>query len=108
MNKRRILVTHLVIGVPLAALLHSILQFLFEAPFAVQAGLVIALGSLGVGRIAQIVAGAGLQALLVSIWAAFIGIEPSLAGRFRLTPPMVAAGALAGALTAWAATKPHA
>ncbi len=118
---------HLLWGVPLAAFLHSILQFAYEPFFEpvdllifflhfflgivigavilipayfLQALLYLFLQRRGVRCSALIFICGVFQALLVALWAAVVGIEPSLAGRFLLTPPMIFAGFLAGAAVA--------
>ena len=128
----RTLLRHAAIGIPLSALLHTALQTAAETgsvtigitvlhfvlgmlvgsivlgpAYALQAILSRTLAALGIGRLGQVLAGGGLQALLVSAWAFWVGIEPSLPGRFPLTLPMIAAGLLAGGIVAaLAAPKP--
>jgi len=127
MNKR-IWLRHLALGIPLAALLHTCLQFahayssrfdndwdifplhwflgvvfgsvVLGPAFSVQALLAISLGKKHAGRVTQIVAGGLLQGVFVWLWAEVIGIEPSLSGNFLLTEPMIAAGCVAGAIVA--------
>ena len=128
-----VLLVHLLLGVPVAAVLESAVQWAAGAhltaqdvavffasvalvalvgsvvllpAFALQAGLVIALASRGVGRPWLVVTGAVLQAGLVVLYALVAGLEPSLPGRFPITPPMTVAGLVAGAVVAWAATRP--
>jgi hypothetical protein len=121
----RVWFLHVLIGVPSAAFAHSVLQFAHDASiswerawrFPIHFGLGLLVGSiilvpayslqalqfiglrkLGSGAVVQMIAGGILQAGLVSLWAAFVGIEPSLAGNFPLTVPMIAAGFLVGAV----------
>jgi len=119
----RTLVRHLAIGIPLSALLHTILQtaadrtsfsigitilhfvlgmllgsIVLGPAYALQAIVSRTLTALGVGRVGLMVSGGVLQALLVALWASWVGIEPSLPGRFALTLPMIAAGFFAGAV----------
>jgi len=116
-----LVVWHLVLGVPLAALLHTavqtaadvvdrgagitLLHFLLGtmlgsvvlAPaFALQALLIFGLRRGGAGLPLQGLAGGAWQAALVAGWAVTVGIEPSLTGRFPMTLPMIAAGFFAG------------
>ena len=128
----RILLRHAAIGIPLSAALHTALQTAAETAsvgigvtilhfvtgmlvgsivlgpaYALQAIFGRALAALGIGRLGLALAGGGLQALLVSAWAFWVGIEPSIPGRFPLTLPMIGAGfvagAVVGALGGWAA-----
>ena len=122
-----IILTHIILGVPLAALFHSILQFAYEPSVGLQDIFVFFfhffLGTL-VGSLILIPAyflqsllylqlhkirvrcstlvfiSGSFQACLVFLWALFVGIEPSLGGRFLITPPMIFAGFLVGAITA--------
>ena len=121
----RIAARHLALGIPLAAGLHTAVQtladpgegglgltllhfglgsvfgsFVLAPAYLAQALLVWTLVRGGRGRLLAIVAGATLQATLVILWAAAIGIEPSLSGRFPMTVPMIAAAMFAGALVA--------
>ena len=114
------------LGVPLAALLHTALQFayayspnvdsdwgffpvhwvagiLFGAPILVPAFTIQAYIGLWLrlfGRVVQILAGGVTQSALVALWVRFVGIEPSLAGNFALTLPMTIAGFVAGSTVA--------
>ncbi len=121
---RRIWLRHLTLGIPLAAFLHSALQFahayspnwglfpvhwatgmlfgsLILAPaFTSQAYISVWLSRRGFGKAAQIPAGGLTQATLVALWARFVGIEPSLPGNFSLTEPMIGAAFLAGGAVA--------
>lgn len=126
---------HVLIGVPLAAALHTALQtaadplphddgalltllhfalgvlvgsVVLGPTFSVQALVSIALGKAGAGRLVQVPAGAVVQASFVSVWALTVGIEPSLPGRFSLTLPMIGAGLVAGAVVAALAAHPQA
>ena len=131
---RRVWLRHLTLGIPLAAFLHSALQFahaysrtvdndwgffpvhwaagmlfgsLILAPaFTSQAYISVWLSRRGFGKAAQILAGGLTQATLAGLWARFVGIEPSLPGNFSLTLPMIGAGFLAGgAVAAFAAPR---
>src|SRR5262249_5384098 len=123
---------HLLAGVPAAALAHSVVQFAYawdntasDAVFfpvhfllglgcglpilvpahTLQAGLFFLLARLRAPAGAQVVAGGLLQAGLVLLWAAFVGVQPSLGGNFPMTPVMVAAAALVGGLVAALASR---
>jgi hypothetical protein len=125
---RKIWLRHLLLGIPLAAFLHTALQFAYAysphldndwelfpvhwvagmlfgslilAPaFTVQAYISVWLDRQRFSTGFQILAGGLVQATLVSLWARWVGIEPSLPGNFPLTPPMIGAGFLAGAVVA--------
>jgi len=130
--KKTVFAVHLVVGVPLAAFFHSVLQFLYEPPpietgiwlfpahvllgiivgsiilapaYCVQALVFLWLSGRHVPKALVLLSCGLFQAGLVAVWAATVGIQPSLAGRFRLTQPMIAAGFLAGALVAAAAFR---
>jgi hypothetical protein len=123
MSQLRIWIWHLLFGVPSAAFAHSVIQFasapdtgladlwLFAAhflfgllfgpvillpAFSIQAGLFLGLRGVNAPAAVQVLAGGGIQAALVSLWAYIVGIEPSLPGRFSITAPMIAAGVLVG------------
>jgi hypothetical protein len=125
--KKTIFAVHLLVGVPLAAFFHSVLQFLYEPPpirtgiwlfpahfllgiivgsiilapaYGVQALVFLLLSASHVPRSLVVLICGLFQAGVVAVWAATVGIQPSLAGRFPLTAPMIAAGFLAGALVA--------
>ncbi|MCZ6491932.1 MAG: hypothetical protein O7A06_15560, partial [Acidobacteria bacterium] len=131
---RKIWLRHMMLSIPLAAFLHSALQFahaysrtvdndwvffpvhwaagmlagsLILAPaFTIQAYISVWLSRRGFGKGVQIPAGGLTQATLVALWARFVGIEPSLAGNFSLTEPMIGAAFLAGgAVAMFAAPK---
>ena len=125
---RKIWLGHLMLGIPLAAFLHSALQFahaysrtvdndwgffpvhwaagmlvgsLILAPaFTIQAYLSVWLSRRSFGKGVQLLAGGLTQAALAALWARFVGIEPSLPGNFSLTQPMIGAGFLAGGAAA--------
>ena len=125
---RKIWLRHLMLGIPLAAFLHSALQFahaysrtidnewgffpvhwaagmlfgsLILAPaFTIQTYISVWLSRRGFGKGVQIPAGGLTQATLVALWARFVGIEPSLPGNFSLTEPMIGAAFLAGGAAA--------
>ena len=116
------------LGVPLAAFLHTALQFAYAysrtvdndwgffpvywaagilfgslilAPaFTIQAYTSVWLSRRSFGKGVQILAGGLTQAALVALWARFVGVEPSLSGNFPLTEPMVGAGFSAGSAAA--------
>lgn len=120
----KIWLRHQLLGVPLAALLHTALQFAYAyspnvgsdwallpihwaagmlfgslilvPAFTVQAFVSVRLDRRAFGRGLQILAGGLTQAAVVGLWARFVGIEPSLPGNFSLTQAMVAAAFLAG------------
>ncbi len=122
---RRIWLRHLFLGVPLAAFLHTVLQFahayspnvdndwgffpvhwvagiLFGAPLLVPAFTIQAYIGLWLrlfGRVVQILAGGFTQSALVGLWVRFVGLEPSLPGNFS-TLPMTIAGFVAGSAVA--------
>src|SRR5262245_43260781 len=123
--------SHIVLGVPLAAFLHSVVQFANEAQLGLRdvllfpvhflAGVVVGsvilapaffgqallfqlLTTLRVPTWLVIALCAGYQAGVVALWGKAVGIEPSLAGRFALTPPMIVAGFVAGGVVAWRTT----
>jgi hypothetical protein len=123
----RIWLWHVAVGVPAAAFAFSALQFAHHKPFAwedlwlfplyyasailvgslilvpaytLQALLFQGLRLLHRTSLVQIGAGGLFQAGLLTLWAVWIGIEPSLAGNFDLTLPTLVAGFLVGALTA--------
>ena len=127
---RRIWLRHLTLCIPLAAFLHSALQFahayspnwglfpvhwatgmlfgslILVPAFTSQAYISVWLSLRRFGKAAQIPAGGLTQATLVALWARFVGIEPSLPGNFFLTLPMIGAGFLAGgAVAAFAAPR---
>jgi hypothetical protein len=114
------------VGVPVAAFFHSFLQFAFDPPvnargvwlfplhfflgvlvgsivlvpaFSLQAAVFHALRSKGFPVGAVIVTCGACQAGIVALWAVFVGIQPSLSGRFHLTFPMIVAGFIAGVVT---------
>ena len=118
---------HIVSGVPAAAFLHSVVQFSYEkstspgdiglfllhvilgmllgsvilAPaFLAQAALFVWLRGRGFRPGPVVLACGTFQAGLVALWGCFVGIQPSLGGRFAMGPVMAAAGALAGSYTA--------
>ena len=123
---RRIWLRHLLLGIPLAAFLHTALQFayayspnvdndwgffpvhwvagiLFGAPLLAPAFTIQAYIGLWLrlfGPVVQILAGGFTQSALVGLWVRFVGIEPSLAGNFSLTLPMTIAGFVAGSTVA--------
>jgi hypothetical protein len=108
------------VGIPLAATCHTAIQTAAEPvdslvvtqihfvlgmlvgsivlgpAYALQALSAWALDRRGVGRGWRMGVGGALQALLVTAWAAVVGIEPSLAGRFPMTVPMILAGLSVG------------
>jgi hypothetical protein len=115
------------LGVPLAALLHSMVQFAYDASttlgdagvFVFQVVLGILFGSVvlipaytvqallfrwlwarGAGLAALAAVCGALQAIFVCVWWLVVGLQPSLGGRFRMGPVMVAAAFVAGALVA--------
>jgi hypothetical protein len=123
---------HILVGVPVAAFEHSILQFAYASTggpisqdlwlfplhflsgvivgsivlvpaFSLQALLFRFLARRGAPALLIVAACGAFQAGLVAFWADTVGIEPSLAGRFRLTPPMIVAGFIAGACATLAA-----
>ena len=131
---RRIWFRHVIIGVPLAALLftvvqtayayvpgekgasHSIAMFLLALlvgalilipAYTLQAFASAGLGRLGVGRAVQIGVGAAIQASLVAAWAGVFGMSPSLRGNFPLMPVMLGAAVLAGSVVAALAAPPR-
>ena len=122
------------LGIPLAAFLHSALQFahaysrtvdnhweffpvhwaagvlfgsIILAPaFTIQAYVSVWLSRRHRSTGLQILAGALTQAALVALWAKFVGIEPSLSGNFSLSEPMIGAAFLAaGSVAMFAAPK---
>jgi len=122
------------LGIPLAAFLHSALQFahaysrtvdnhweffpvhwaagvlfgsIILAPaFTIQAYVSVWLSRRRRSTGLQILAGALTQAALVALWARFVGIEPSLPGNFSLSEPMIGAAFLAaGSVAMFAAPK---
>lgn len=123
---RTIWFRHLLLGIPLAAFLHSALQFAYAyspnldndwgffpihwaagmivgslilAPaFTLQAFVAVWLSRKNFSAGLQVLSGGLVQATLVALWAHFVGIEPSLSGNFQLTMPMIAAGFLSGAV----------
>lgn len=130
--KKTVFAVHLVVGVPLAAFFHSVLQFLYDPPpigtgiwlfpahvllgiivgsiilapaYGVQALVFLWLSGCHVPKALVLLICGLFQGGVVAVWAATVGIQPSLAGRFQLTPPMIAAGVLAGALVAVAAFR---
>lgn len=127
MKFTKILTLHLLIGVPAAAFAHSVVQLAYETPttpaefgwfpihflfgvgcglpilipaYVLQAGLFALLWRMKSNGLVQVVAGAALQAALVSLWAMFVGVQPSLAGNFPMTPVMIGAAAVVGGLVA--------
>ncbi len=131
---RQVWRSHILGGVPLAAFLHSVVQFaadpgtgtqlrdLWLFPLHVILGATIGSVILVPAFSCQAVLYQGLvlcrlpvplvvvvcgafQAGLVFLWANLVGIEPSLAGRFPLTPPMVVAGFIAGGAAALVASR---
>ena len=116
------------LGIPLAAFLHSGLQFahaysrtldndwgffpvhwaagmlvgslILVPAFTSQACISVWLSRRSCRKGVQILAGGLTQATLVALWARFAGIEPSLPGNFSLTEPMIGAGFLAGSAAA--------
>jgi len=113
MKFTQILALHLLIGVPAAAFTHSVVQFAYDAgregveigwfpvhfvfglgcglpilvpAYALQAGLFALLVRLKAHWLAQVAAGAALQAVLVGIWAATVGVQPSLGGQLSHDP----------------------
>lgn len=127
MKFTKILTWHLLLGVPLAALTHSLVQFAYEPgdsvaevgwlpvhflfgigcglpilvpAYALQACLFALLLRVRAGWPVQVFAGAALQAGLVGIWAATVGVQPSLGGNFPMTPVMISAAAVVGGLVA--------
>lgn len=132
---RRIWFRHVIIGVPLAALLFTVVQaahayvpggdkgvassvFVFILALLVGALILIpaytlqafasaGLNRLGVGRLVQVAVGAAIQASLVAAWAGVIGMSPSLKGNFSLLPVMLGAAVLAGGVVAALAAPPR-
>ncbi len=122
----KILVRHLLIGVPAAALAHSLVQFAYDPgslaemgwlplhflfglgcglpilvpAYALQGCLFALLMRLKAHWLAQVLAGAVLQGALVALWAMTIGVQPSLGGNFPMTPVMIPAAALVGGVVA--------
>lgn len=118
---------HILMGVPVAATLHSIVQFAYDSSlaisdlgyFVIHIALGIIVGSVilipaytvqallfawlsGRGAPKGVLAiGCGaLQAAFVGLWALAFGLEPSLGGRFPISPVMMVAAFVAGALVA--------
>lgn len=118
---------HVLLGVPLAAFLHSIVQFAYDTStkigdlgyFVFHFGLGILVGSVilvpaytaqaflfrwlrsrGVAGTALVLGCGAFQVGLVGLWWLAVGIEPSLGGRFRMGPVMMLAGFVAGAIVA--------
>lgn len=132
-ENKRIMRLHIFSGVPLAAFFHSFLQFSYEInkhniddlwlfpvhfglgvlfgsvilvpAYALQAMVFIFLRANGGNRSTQIMFGGLLQAVFVSLYAMFVGIEPSLKGNFPLTFPMIMAGFFCGSIVAVSTTK---
>jgi hypothetical protein len=129
---RVVWLSHVFVGVPVAAFLHSVLQFaadpstgahvsdllLFPLHFilGVLVGSVILVPAFTCQAmlyqglvlcrtpVPLVVVGCGVfQASLVFLWAGLVGIEPSLAGRFCLTTPMIFAGFIAGGVASFSA-----
>ncbi len=127
---RRIWWWHVLLGVPVAAFLHSVVQFAYSASalgdlayfifhfasgvlvgsvilvpaYSLQALLFASLWSRGLPRRAVGFGCGVLQAAFVGLWWFFVGVEPSLGGRFRMGPVMMTAAFVAGALVAYVTT----
>ena len=121
----RLFFLHIIVGVPLAALLHSVVHgasevkglselwvgifhflggmvcgaVVFVPAYSLQGLTSMLLIRKGAKRLIVALAGGSLQALIVLLWATFVGIEPSLPGRFPITIPMICAGFAAGFAT---------
>jgi len=123
MKFSKILTWHLLIGVPLAAFTHSVVQFAYDPvefgwfpvhfifglgcglpilipAYALQAGVFALLRRVRAAWLVQVVAGAAVQAGIVGVWAATIGVQPSLGGNFPMTPVMIGAAGVVGGIVA--------
>lgn len=92
------------LSVPVTAL-HFVLGVVVGAPvlgpaWALQALSAWLLERRGLGRGWRMVAGGALQTSFVAAWAATVGIEPSLPGRFPMTVPMMGVALMTGVLVA--------
>ncbi len=129
----KIWLLHIIFGIIISALLHSILQYLFNfsgfefddllvmplhfflgmivgsvvfaATYSIQTIIYLLGKRWNFSSSILLVLGGLTQAFFVFLWSLYFGIEPSLPGNFELTMPMIAAGFVAGTIVTFIVEK---